>query len=414
MQHRVHHILLVASLYDSFNLFEDAQLSEMLLTEFLELNIFHAPTITRVSTANKALKLLRSDSQYDLVITSLSVGRMNVVNFARRLKKARSDLPVILLSHDTKQLNDLREDPKGAVFDKIFLWQGDFHVLVGIIKYVEDRLNVEHDTLQMGVQIILLIEDNLKFYSSYLPMIYAEVMKHSHNLITEGVNQAHKILRMRARPKILWCETFEEAWNYFEHYEKFVLGVITDVEFPQNGIKDQGAGAKFARRVKATRSDIPVVLQSFNKDNAAIANDLSVGFIQKDSPDLLKRLRNFMREHLGFGDFTFCLPDRRKSKRAEDYLSPERREIDSATNLRMLENKIASIPNESLVYHCERNHFSTWLKARTEFDLAAKLRPRRVADYDSTEDVRKDIINHLQTARRTKQKADNKLQSTVI
>lgn len=399
MQYRVKNILLVASLYDSFNLFEDAQLTEMLLTEFLKLKIFHAPTITRVSTGSKALKLIRAGNQFDLVITSISVGRMNVINFARKLKKNSSDLPLILLSHDTRQLNELREDPAGAIFDKIFLWQGDFHVLIAIIKFIEDRLNVEHDTLQMGVQIILLIEDNLKFYSTFLPMIYTEVMKHSHSLITEGVNKAHKMLRMRARPKILWCETFEEAWEYFERYEKYVLGVITDVEFPRNGVKDSKAGAKFARRVKATRSDIPVVLQSFQKENATIANDLSVGFIQKDSPDLLKQLRNFMKEHLGFGDFIFCLPNRRITGRWEDYLSPNRRAIDSANDLRSLERKIADIPDESLIYHCERNHFSTWLKARTEFDLAAKLRPRRVADYNSTGEMRSDIISHLQIAR---------------
>ncbi|UCH85872.1 MAG: histidine kinase [Candidatus Latescibacterota bacterium] len=385
MRKKVHNILLVSSIYDSFILAEDGRLYESLLNEYMGLNLSEAPGITRVSSGKEALSMLGGEKRFDLVITSLRIEGMQALDFAREAKAIVEDVPVILLTYDTRALNYLMTTYDVSDFDDVFIWQGDFRILLAIIKSVEDHMNVDHDSELVGVQSIILIEDNVRFYSSYLPIIYTELMRHTQSLISEGVNPAHKLLRRRARPKILLCNTYEEAWDYYERLHDYILGVISDIEFPKAGRKDRGAGIEFAKAVKSSHPDIPILLQSRDPQNKAVADKLGVSFLLKNSPTLLYDLSAFMKNNFSFGDFVFRLPDGTEVGRASD--------------LRSLEEELHHIPDESLRYHGERNHFSNWLKARTEFLLAYKLRPQKVSDYDSIGDIRRYLINCLSELR---------------
>lgn len=382
MRHRIHDILLVSSLYDSFILGEDGRLYEMLLNEYIGLNLSHTPDLTRVSSGRQALEILRSKRRFDMVITTLHLEDMSAIEFAQELHRQDAGMPLVLLTYDSRELNHLLAGNDASYFNKIFMWQGNFRVLLAIVKCIEDMLNVEDDTKLVGVQSIILIEDNVKFYSSYLPIIYTELMGHSQRLISEGINLAHKILRMRARPKILLCNTYEEAWKWYETYHETILGVISDVRFPRGGKSDPQAGIDFVQAVKRVHPDTPVLLQSTNPQNETLARELGASFLLKNSPTLLRDLSRFMQENFSFGDFVFRLP--------------EGTEVGRARDLRELRQELATIPDESLLYHAERNHFSNWLKARTEFFLAHRLRPRKVSDFASTADLRKALMFYLQ------------------
>lgn len=386
MGRRVQDIILVSSLYESFILAEDGQLSELILSEFLDLNLHHTPGLTRLSTGARALELAKSDRRYNLIITTINVGDMNALDLARRVREAGLDVPVVLLAFDNRELSDFLARNDVSDLERIFLWQGDVRILLAIVKYVEDRWNVDFDADIGGVQVILVVEDNIRFYSSFLPMIYTEVVAHSQRLISEGINLSHKIMRMRARPKILLCTTFEEAWSYFKRHASNVLGVISDIEFPREGEMCRTAGVDLARMVRAEMPDIPVLLQSSRPENERVALEVGAHFLVKGSPTLLADLQRFMTENFAFGDFVFRTPDDGEVGRAHD--------------LKTLEEMLRTVPIESILFHGERNHFSNWLKARTEFDLAHRLRPRQVSDFSNNEDLRHDLITAIAEYRR--------------
>jgi CheY-like chemotaxis protein len=386
---RITEILLVSSLYDSFILEEDGRLSELLLSEYLDLNLSNAPIITRVSSGREALALAGQRKSFGLVITTMNLGDMSAVEFARAMRLAGHQTPLVLLVYDSRELLELSVERDVRQFLKVFMWQGDFRTLLAIIKFVEDRLNVEHDTGAVGVQSILIVEDNVSFYSSFLPLVYSELFRHSQSLMAEGINLSHKILRMRARPKILLASTYEEAEAYYQKYQDCVLGVISDVEFPRNGELDSEAGMRFAREVRASHFDIPIVLQSENPDFAAKAHSVGAGFLLKKSPVMMQQLREFMVSQFSFGDFVFRMPDGR--------------EVGRADSLRTLENQIKVVPEASIRFHAERNHFSNWLKARTEFWLAHQLRPRKPSDFSTAEALRNDLIWYLREFRHDRQ-----------
>jgi CheY-like chemotaxis protein len=392
LRYKVHNILLASSIYDSFILAEDGRLYESLITEYMGLNLTDPPSITRVSSGGEALSMIQTEKRFDLVITSLRLEDMAALDFARKAREAGVAVPIVLLTYDASALNELAAKYDTSVFDRVFIWQGDFRILLAIIKSVEDRVNLDHDTKLVGVQSIILIEDNVRFYSAYLPIIYTELMRHTQSLISEGVNPAHRMLRRRARSKILLCTTYEEAWSYFERYHENVLGVITDLEFPRGEAKDPDAGVAFIEAVRSWHKDIPILLQSDDPMAKSVAEEHSVSFLTKNSPTLLYDLGRFMKENFSFGDFVFRLPDGTA--------------VGRATDLRSLEELLHTVPGECLSYHGERNHFSNWLKARTEFLLAYKLRPRKVSDYRSVEDIRRYLIGCIRDLRTAQQQGN--------
>lgn len=390
MRFKIREILLVSSIYDNYLFEEDGRLYELIRDEYKSLNLSFAPELIHVTTGSEALEMLNSDNTFDLIITTLHIEDMHVIKFAQMVKQSGINLPIILLAYDNRERKELTTSYDTSIFERIFIWNGDYHLLIGIVKYIEDRINVENDTKNIGVQSIILVEDNIKFYSSYLPIIYTEIFKQSQRLLQEGVNLTHKFLRMRARPKILLCTTYEEAWSYYEKYQEYVLGIILDINFKHHGVKDPEAGIKFARNVRAQHDDIPILLQSSDAGFKEKAFQTGASFLHKNSPRLLHELRDFILQNLGFGDFIF--------------INNEGKEIFRATNLSELEEALIVIPDESLVYHASRNHFSKWLKARTEFYLAHRLRPHKVTDFKSVQELRDRLLSSLQEYRKLQQR----------
>ena len=283
-------------------------------------------------------------------------------------------------------------ETQGALdgIDRTFVWQGDGRLFLAIIKYIEDKLNVWHDVFAAGVQCIIVIEDNIRFYSAYLPLLYTEIVRQTQGLLADGLNRKDKLMRMRARPKILLASTFEQGLEYYNAYKDYVAGVIVDAAFPRGGTLDHIAGIRFAKIIKGTTPDRPVLIQSSVKENAARAQSLGAQFLDKHSPTLLADLREFMIDHLGFGDFIFSNSEGKEVGR--------RRVI-----CRTLEELISSVPEECLLNHAGRNDFSTWLMARTEFDIARKLRPVSVKEFASAASLRDyllaALVNHRSRSR---------------
>ena len=386
MPFKVQNILLVSSLYDSFILREDGRLNELLIDESLDLNLQQIPGITHVSSCAEAAALARSQPRFNLIVTNLAVGDMDAAQLAREVKQAGLDVPVVVLAYDYRAIKNFVARNPVTDIERVFLWQGNARILISIVKYIEDKRNVLHDTRAMGVPVLLVVEDNIRYYSSFLPVIYTELIKQSRRVIQEGLNVAHKLVRMQARPRILLSTNFEDAARLVQEYRNYLFGVVSDVEFPFEGKLSPEAGFELARMVKSLVPDAPVVLQTSRAEFRPRAQAEGYSFLRKRSPTLLKDLRHILTEQFGFGDFVFRLPDASEVGRAKD--------------MNELEEQLQTVPAESIVFHSQSNHFSHWLMARTEFALAAKLRPRKVTDFASPEHLRRDLIESIHEYRR--------------
>ncbi len=382
MKYRIIEILLVASHYDSFILEEDGQLTELVIEEYrnLDLNLRFAPRFTRAAEAAEALALIE-ERDFDMVITTPRMPDMEIGELVHRIKESQPSLPVGLIAAHAWELPWLEDVRASGEIDWTFLWQGNVAALLAMIKQVEDRRNAEHDILVGGVQAIILVEDEPRFYSVYLPHFYTEITSQTGRLMSEGVNLSHRLLRIRARPKILLAQDYEEAWDLYERYAGHLLGIITDVSFPRDGELDFEAGIRLARSIRVNDDDLPILVQSMERAHEEKALAVGAEFMSKQSPHLLEDLRQYILDHFGFGDFIFKLPDG----------SP----ISRASGMRSLLQSLAEVPGESLVFHAGRNHFSAWLKARTEFELASMLRPRKVSDFASPSELRSYLINTI-------------------
>ncbi|MCF6271244.1 MAG: histidine kinase, partial [Melioribacteraceae bacterium] len=389
MSYRIHDIILVSSMYDFYLFEEDGRLYELIRKEYQGLNLSHSPELVHVSSGEEAIKLAKNENRFNLIITTLNVEDMTASRLAKRIKSLNLNIPVALLGYNNSEIRELIKSKEAEAFDKVFMWLGDFRIIFGIIKYFEDKMNVKPDVNRVGVQVIILIEDSVRFYSSYLPLIYSEVVKQAQRLVSEGINLSHKYLKMRARPKILLCSNYEDAWKYYRKYEDYVLGIISDIDFKKNGVLNKRAGLLFTKRVKKIHPDLPILLQSNIKENEKCADELGVSFIYKNSSTMFDELRKFMNEQFSFGDFVFRLPNGD--------------EVARASNLTELAERLAEAPEESIAYHTSRNHFSSWLKSRTDFWLAYKLRPRKLDQYNSIDALRKDIIDAIQSYNRERQ-----------
>ena len=384
MREQVRDVLFVSSLYDSFILAED-ELGDVVRAKFFDLNQVQVPALTQVATGAEALELLRAGRTFDLVLTALNAGDMDALALAGAVHEVRPNLPVVLLAYDYGALKDLLSRDEPSAIHRSFLWQGDPRILLAIVKGIEDERNVARDA-RAGVPILLVVEDNIRNYSSFLPVIYDEVERHSQEVMAEGLNLAERIVRLRARPKILLATSFEEAWHWFSTYPDDVLGVISDVEFPRDGKPSPTAGADFARLIREQRPDITIALHSSHSENEGMAQSIGAVFLPKRSPHLLQRLREQLKDAFAFGDFVFRTSDGREIARAPD--------IDTLVRL------VGEVPVESLAFHGVRNDFSRWLRVRAEFGLARGLRPRTLADYGDLENLRKELVRSIEDSRR--------------
>jgi len=379
MTRRVLKVLLVASRYDAFILEEDGQLTELLFEEYrnLDLNLRYVPRFTRANTSEEALRLIE-EKDFDLVVTTPRVGGTELAEFVAKVREIKPDLTLALLAANVWDLAASEELRASGALDWVFLWQGDVTSLFALIKQAEDRWNADHDILEGGVQAIIVVEDEVPFYSGLLPQIYHEVTTQTTRLMADGINLSHRLLRIRARPKILLAQCEEEAWTYYERYGGNVLGIISDVGFPSGGTIDPEAGLRLARRIREIDPHLPILLQSVEARFKAAAVALGAAFLDKKSPDLLEGIRRFILENFGFGDFVFRMPDGTEVTRVAD--------------IRGMIRVLPEIPGESLLFHAGLNHFSAWLKARTEFELAGLIKPMQVSEFSGAEELRQFLV----------------------
>ncbi|MEI6079543.1 MAG: PEP/pyruvate-binding domain-containing protein, partial [bacterium] len=382
--HHVQEILLVSSLYDAFIFEEDGQLTERIFSEYIDFHLHYAPRVTQVESAEKALKMLAAKN-YDMVITTLQLEDVDAVEFCANIKKEYPHTSTVLLTHAPSKLSNIPKAKLNKSFDGIFSWNGDTKIFLAIIKLIEDKLNAKHDTEVANVRVILVVEDSIKNYSSFLPPLYYEIMAQTKELISESLNKDQRIFRMRTRPKILLATNYEEAVTIYEEFKDYLIGIISDVRFPKEGKQDPEAGFEFLKKVKNAVPDLPIILHSSEPSHRWRANMEGAAFLDKNSPTMLQELRDFFRTNLGFGDFIFRVPSGDVVDQAKDMLD--------------LEQKLKTVPEESLKYHAQRNHFSIWLMARGEFILANELRPRTLDDYKNMEELRQDLIRSLSASR---------------
>ncbi|MFA6570756.1 MAG: DUF5752 family protein, partial [Bacteroidota bacterium] len=377
MNYRIDKILMVCSYYDYYTIIEDGHLQEAIFNEYLDLNLYYAPHIIRANSGSSALKLLENE-KFDLIIVTLRLGDIELAGFNEIVKRKYPGIPIVLLASQSREL--YLQMAKGCLsqLDKVFIWSGDRKVFLAIIKFFEDIKNAQIDCLQFGVTAIILVEDSPGFYSAYLPQIHTEVMKQTQRLIEEGKNSSEKLLRQRARPKILLAETYEEAWEYFTKYRNFLLGIITDLDFKKDGKKNKNAGLELIKAVRAELPDLQILLQSSDTSGVQFEKELDLTFIDKNSRTLLLELAEFMNNNFGFGDFIFR--------------SSDGTEVSRAKNLHELRESLKYVPEESLLYHSQHNHFSYWLTARTEFELAYKLKPIKNSEFKTAQDLRSYLV----------------------
>ena len=376
---RVTEILLISTPYDGFVLEEDGKLSEQIYNQFADLNLPFVPRITRVSNLEEALEALETRT-YHLIIAMSRISDLSSFEFEKALKNVYPDIPIVMLSYDRLTDEMIARIRKTHCIDRVFYWSGDGKILLAIIKYIEDRKNVAADSKQ-GVQAILIVDDSPVYYSQILPIIYTEILTQTRYLVQHAMNTSHGLLRVRLRPKILLAETYEEAMEIIMTYRQNLLGVISDVSFPKDGVINPSAGFELAERVNEMIAGFPFLLQSEQLENAEKAKEINVHFLNKNSPSLLHDLRAFILGNYGFGSFVFKYPDGRV--------------IAEATDITNFERIIRDLPDESLQYHAKNNHFSRWFRARTEIEVAEKLRCLDAFDFISAEDIRACILNVL-------------------
>ncbi len=380
MRVRINNILLVSSRYDFFTLVDDGQLTEAIISEYLDLNLHYAPLITRVYSGEAALQAM-ANQEYDMVIAMQRLGEMKLRTFCEEARKVDPEIILVLLAYQSRELQILMERDDLTLFNRIFIWSGDRKLFLAVIKVFEDLENATIDCLDYGVRAIILVEDSPLFYSSYLPLIYTELMQQGQALIGEGKNFADKLLRQRARPKILHATTFEEAWGFFAKYKDVLLGIITDLKYSLGGKVRENAGLELIRRVRTHRPDLPILVQSSQTELQPTVTSQPACFADKNSRTLLKEVRDFMKQNFGFGDFVFRLPDGA--------------EVDRAHNIRDMRQKLRDIPAESLLFHASNNHFSNWLMARTKFQLAEMLKPIKITSFEDAGSLRTYMIEQI-------------------
>jgi len=387
MPTKVKEVLLLATLYDSYSIVREGQFTDKIFGEFLQLNLYAYPRFTSANTQEEAIRLIKA-RDFDLVIIMVGVDKNIPVSAANALYTLKPQTPILLLVNNNGDLRYFQtSSDKIESIDRVFVWNGNSNVFLAMIKYIEDKKNVEEDTINGNVRVILLIEDSIQYYSRYLPMLYTNIMTQTQNLVEDkSADELHKILKMRARPKVILVSNYEEAIAIINKYRDFLLSVISDVKFQRNGMDDENAGVDILRYVNTTlQFPIPILLQSHDVNNAQRAREVGADFINKNSESLALDIHNYIYKRLGFGNFVFK--------------DTEGNPIMIARNMAEFQEMFRIVPEMALAYHAKRNSFSTWLMARGEINIAEQLLPYRLEDFKNTDDLRQFCISVFENVR---------------
>lgn len=388
MTKRIYNILLVANPYDAFMLEDDGRIDEKVFNEYMNLSLRYPPRFTQVSTMEEAWQRL-DKMGYDLVICMPGSDNSDAFDIAHSIKKRYPYIPLVVLTPFSHGITARMEHEDLSIFEYVFCWLGNTDLLLSIIKLIEDKMNLAHDVKEVGVQMILVVEDSIRFYSSVLPNLYRFVLEQSKEFATEALNGHQRTLRMRGRPKIVLARTYEEAMTLYEQYQDNILGVISDASFPREGEKDPQAGARLLGEIRARDPYMPLIMESSETANRDVAHLCGASFVDKNSKKMGVDLRDAVSQNFGFGDFIFRDPATMK-------------EIARVHNLKELQNIIFTIPRESLYYHITRNHISRWLYSRAMFPVAEFLKSITCDSYEDIDAHRQIIFDAIVKYRRMK------------
>ena len=369
MMRRIYNVLIVANPYDAFMLEDDGRVEEKIYNEYMELGLRYPPTFTQVSTTDEAASVLQT-TNIDLVICMPGNADNDAFDVARDVKAQFPDMPCVVLTPFSHGITKRMQHEDLSMFDYVFCWLGNTNLILSIIKLIEDRMNLDHDIAEAGVQMILLVEDSIRFYSSILPNLYSYLLVQSQHFSTEALNPHAATMRMRGRPKVVLARNYDEAITLYNKYHDNTLGVISDARFPLSNVvpadvlsadKDPEAGLKLLREIRSRDEYLPLILQSSESEYRRKAEQEHFRFVDKNSKTMARDLRKIMEEHMGFGDFIFRDPETHE-------------EIMRIHNLKELQDNIFNIPRESMLRHISRNHMSRWLCARAIFPVSAFLK----------------------------------------
>jgi len=381
MLRRIYSVLIVANPYDAFMLEDDGRIEEKIYNEYVELGLRYPPTFTQAGTTEEAYDILRT-TNIDLVICMPGNADNDAFSVARDIKRGFPNIHCVVLTPFSHGITRRIQDENLSIFDYVFCWLGNTNLIVSIIKLIEDKMNIEHDIKEGGVQTILLVEDSIRFYSSILPNLYNYVLMQSKRFATEALNRHAATLRMRGRPKVVLARTYEEARDLYDRFSSNILGVISDVRFPMNGEKNAEAGLNLLRYIRQKDEYVPLIMQSSETENREKAEREGFKFVDKNSKKMSIDLRRILEEHMGFGDFIFRDPT-------------TKREVMRVRSLKELQDNIFKIPYDSMLYHISRNHMSRWLSARAIFPVSAFLKKvtwHKLKDVDAHRQIIFDAI----------------------
>jgi len=386
MPFKVREILIVANLYDAYNIEKEGRFVEHFLGEYYQLNLISMPRVTGVSSSEEVFRELRG-KHFDMVIFMMGADRNIPAEISKEIKAGYPYIPIYMVLNNICDIEfyEKKKDMFSAI-DNVFVWNGDPKVFFAMINNLEDRVNVDNDTTVGFVRVILLVEDSAIYYSKYMPLLYTNVMQQTQRIIEDVTSdELLKVLRLKARPKILLAKNYEDAIQIFDKYKDYLLCLITDVKYERDGKMDDNAGVSLVEYVRSLKKDLPIILQSSDPENANKAFELKTIFIDKNSSTLLQDVQSFITHYLGFGNFI--------------YKNAEGKQIAIARSLKEFENYLKIIPDDSLVYHAKRDHFSLWLMARGEVQLARFINPYKVQDFKTINDLREFLLNAIRMHR---------------
>jgi CheY-like chemotaxis protein len=386
MPFRVKEILLIATLYDAYTIEGEGRFSDHILGEYYQLNLTSIPRVTGVSDEEEVFNRLKA-RHYDMIIIMVGADKETPMSLCRKIKDKYRYIPTFIILNNSADITYIKKQKSlGVPFDNYFIWTGESKVFFAMVNLLEDRTNVENDTKKGFTRVVLIVEDSAEYYSNYLPMLYSLVMEQTRSLIEDvSSDELYKVLKLRTRPKILLASDYEDAVAIFNKYKNYLLCVISDIRFPKNGVENSMAGYELIEHIRKELPNLPALLQSSDIENAKYAVTLKSHFIDKNSPNLLQDIKSFINYYLGFGNFV--------------YRDTNGKQIAVAKSMKEFEAYLQTVPEDSLVYHSMKNHFSLWLMARGEVQIAKLINPVKISDFNSLKELREFLINLIRKRR---------------